>query len=122
MKINTTFDIWNTIYLLDDRKCYKGKIIDVVVSINEEWEEHSYIIEKIIPKGLLSEDIHRIQRNENMLFLSKWDVMNKLEEIKNAEDLLKQFPDSKGWFYSDGTFYGSDTVGATFSNIAIASN
>lgn len=91
MKINTTFNVGDTAYVLENNSCYKVKVTEIDVNIDEEGVEVGYDVEKEIPRGLLRTDTKNTCYQEEELFLSKQDVKNKLKEIeehkKKGEEL-----------------------------------
>jgi len=110
MEIITKFNKWDTAFLLENRECFRVTVREIDIAVAEEGVEIEYTVDKIIPKGLLKEEIIKVQRAEAKLFLSKQEVKDVLKEIeeadKEAKELNERFPKS-GLTTSINWFWGS---------------
>lgn len=97
MKINTTFNVGDTAYVLEDNSCYKVKITEIDVNVDEEGVEVGYDVEKEIPRGLLRTDTENTCYQEEELFPSKQDVKDKLKEIEEH----KKKSEGLEWYMKD---------------------
>lgn len=101
MKINTTFNIGDTAYILENEECYRFEIkrIEVVIKDGVDVE---YSGTKFIPAWILKETEKWAAYWEEQLFLTKWEVKDKLKEIKKhrekKEELEAYMKDDTGYF------------------------
>ena len=124
MEITTKFNIWDTAFLLENRECYRVVVKEIDVEIADETFDINYVVDKIIPKGLLKEDSELVEREEKVLFLSKQEVKDTLKEIEEAnekaEQLNDEFPENRSVCGMDWATFGNGWM--TTAGTCIASN
>ena len=77
------FNVWDVCYLIKDFKAYEGKVTFIDVSV-------TYEVEYKIPRGLFNEDFSRWDFKSDVLFLSKEDAKNAIEEIERIAKVKKE--------------------------------
>ena len=117
MNYKTQFKVWDVAFVLKNRECYTVDILST--EITDDWNEliKAYRVKRHIPTWLLSEDTSIEGYNEDVLFLSKQEVKDKLKEIEKAEKVINDFPVTQsvtwGSWLSATTnpYYGNSVTG-----------
>ena len=99
MKLQTQFEIGDTAYELSGGECFRVLIKEIDVEVVDWAVVIEYNVIKFIPEGLLKERECRLNINQDLLFLSKQEVKDKLKEIEEANEKVEElakFSISKG--------------------------
>tara|TARA_R110000737_G_C14515215_1_gene474373 strand:- start:701 stop:1087 length:387 start_codon:yes stop_codon:yes gene_type:complete len=95
MELKTLFNVGDTAFLLSNRLCYKVIIKEIDVEVLKDNKVNtSYLVDKIVPRGILKEDIETLEVMEDRLFLSKQDVKDALKQIEEVNELAAKLNDS----------------------------
>lgn len=91
MKLQTRFNIGDTAYLLEKGECFRVKINSFLINVENNGSVNiSCGATVYVPKGIIKEEEKEIERCEDLFFLSKQEVKDKLKQVKEAEDKLKE--------------------------------
>ena len=100
MKLQTQFEIGDTAYELSGGECFRVLIKEIDVEVTKDkGVTIDYLVVKYIPEGLLKERESEVEINQDLLFLSKQEVKDKLKEIEEANEKVEElakFSISKG--------------------------
>ncbi len=97
MKINTTFNVGDTAYVLENEECYRLRINAIDISVEKDVSI-AYYVTKFVPAWILKETEEGCRYSEKQLFLTKWEVKDKLKEIKKHKEKKE---DLKGYMKGD---------------------